>query len=232
VSKKSKAHLRIALIGASGRMGGEIEKAAESEGCEIAVKIHSSADWKKTNPGAFDVAVDFSSPEGLSAAIAYCMKHKKGLVSGVTGLNKAQGSEIEAAAKKIPILYSANMSLGIAAFTAMIGSLKMLDGWDFQIEEVHHNQKKDKPSGTALLLQKAVNATLKRSIPEPQSLRGGGVPGIHTLWAMGPEETLTIQHTAFNRGVFARGALKAARWLFDKGSAGLYDLSHLYKSKN
>lgn len=229
MSKKSKAHLKIALVGASGRMGAEIEKAAASEGCEITSKINSAGDWKKLKPEAFDVAIDFSTAEGLEGAIEYCAKHKKPLVSGVTGLNKQQWSAIETAAKKIPLLYSANMSLGIAAFNAMIAQVKMIEGWDFQIEEVHHSQKKDKPSGTALLLQKTLNATLKRDNPDPQSLRGGGVPGIHTLWAMGPEETLTIQHTAFSRGVFARGALKAALWLFDKDKAGLYDLSHLYK---
>lgn len=229
MSKKSKAQLRIALVGAAGRMGSEIIKAAESEGCEVTVEMNAGADWKKIKPDSFDVAVDFSSPEGMTSAVDYCVKHKKPIVSGVTGLNKQHWAALQTASKKIPLLYSANMSLGIAAFNAMIQQTKMIENWDFQIEEVHHNQKKDRPSGTALLLQKTLNATLKRENPEPQSLRGGGVPGIHTLWAMGPEETLTIQHTAFSRGVFARGALQAARWLFDKGKAGLYDLSHLYK---
>jgi len=223
VSKKSRADLKIALVGANGRMGAEIEKLHAP-----AAKIDGPKDWKKVVAKNVDVVVDFSSPEGLSGAIAWCIENGKPLVSGSTGLSARQHKELRAAAKKIPVLYSGNMSLGIAVFSAMMKSLAAIKDWDFQIEEVHHNQKKDKPSGTALLLQEKLKETVGSKVPEPQSLRGGGVPGIHTLWAMGPEEALTVTHTAFNRQVFARGALRAALWLFDKKQAGLYDLSDLY----
>ena len=136
---------------------------------------------------------------------------------------------MEKAGAKIPILYSANMSMGIAALSAMLSCLQPLSNWDFQIEEAHHNQKKDKPSGTALLLQRELEKVLGRKVPEPNAVRGGGIPGIHQVWVMGEDEALTLQHTAFNRKVFARGAVNAARWLFDKKQPGFYELSDLYK---
>ncbi len=231
MSRKSRASLNIALAGAAGRMGNEIEKISADSACVVVAKIDSGKDWKKADAKIIDVVVDFSSPEGLSDALKWCLANKKPLVSGSTGLTNKQRKELKDAAKKIPVLYSGNMSLGIAVFTSMMESLGAIKDWDFQIEEVHHNQKKDKPSGTGLLLQEKLVQAVSKSVPEPSSLRGGGVPGIHTLWAMGPEETLTITHTAFNRTVFARGALKAALWLFDKKQAGLYDLSDLYSHK-
>jgi 4-hydroxy-tetrahydrodipicolinate reductase len=228
VSKKSRSDLKIVIVGASGRMGTEIEKLSSQAGCRVTAKVDSAKDWKKVSAKDVDLVVDFSSPEGLEQALVWCLDNKKPVVSGSTGLVASQHKQMKSAAKKIPVLYSGNMSLGIAVFSRMMKSLASIKDWDFQIEEAHHNQKKDRPSGTALLLQAKLKEAVGPNVPDPQSLRGGGIPGIHTLWAMGPEETLTITHTAFNRQVFARGALKAARWLFDKKEAGLYDLSDLY----
>lgn len=230
MSKKSKSALRIALVGAKGRMGFAIQQLSRDAGAEVVAEIEDIKDWKKAKAAEIDVVVDFSSTEGLAAAVEWCVANKKPLVSGSTGLGAKDWSALKSSAKKIPLLYSGNMSLGIAVFQAMIEKCRAIADWDFQIEEVHHNQKKDKPSGTALLLQEKLKTTIGKTPAAPQSLRGGGVPGIHTLWAMGPEETLEIRHTAINRQVFARGALKAARWLFDKKQSGLYDLSDLYTS--
>ncbi len=224
MSKKSRSpELKIALVGSRGRMGSEIQKLVP-----VTAKIDTPKDWKKISARDVDVVVDFSSAEGLKEALTWCVTHKKPLVSGSTG--QIDRKALISAAKKIPVLYSGNMSLGIAVFNAMIKTLAAIKDWDFQIEEAHHNQKKDKPSGTALLLQKTLEEVIRRDLEPPQAIRGGGIPGIHTLWAMGPEETLTVTHTAFNRTVFARGALRAALWLFDKKEAGLYDLSDLYQS--
>lgn len=223
MSDKPRNDLKIALVGAGGRMGLEIQKLAR-----VAALVNAEKDWKKAVPKEVDVVIDFSSPEGLRSALKWCLVHGKPLVSGTTGLGPAQIKELKTAAKKIPILYSGNMSLGIAVFSAMMKSLAAVKDWDFQIEEAHHGQKKDRPSGTALLLQDKLTEIVGNKVPAPQSIRGGGIPGIHTLWAMGPEEALTVTHTAFNRVVFARGALRAAFWLFDKKQAGLYDLSDLY----
>ena len=228
MSKKSKSNLKIVLVGATGKMGVEIQSLARECGCEVVANVGRSG-WGKVKPATCDVVVDFSTPEGLIEAIQWSVKNKKPLVSGSTGLAKKELGALTDAGKKIPLLYSGNMSMGIAVLSAMLKSLSAIDDWDFQIEEVHHNKKKDKPSGTALLLQDKLTKAVGRPLPQAQSLRGGGVPGIHTIWAMGQEEVLVLQHTAFNRKVFARGALKAARWLFDKNQPGLYDLSDLYK---
>lgn len=232
MSDKSRADVKIAVVGSGGRMGTEIAKAAFASGCVVTGVVDAKKDWKKVSPKTTDVVVDFSSPEGLSGAIEWCLVNGKPLVSGSTGLSAKQHKEMKAAAKKIPLLYSGNMSLGIAVFSAMMKTLGAIKDWDFQIEEAHHNQKKDRPSGTALLLQEKLTEIVGSKVPAPQSLRGGGIPGIHTLWAMGPDEALTVTHTAFNRQVFARGALRAALWLFDKKQAGLYDLSDLYNPSN
>lgn len=229
MSKKTRADLKVVLVGASGRMGQEIRNLSAQAGVKIAATVDAPKDWQSVDAAQADVVIDFSSSEGLGGAIEWCVKHNVALVSGSTGLDAKVQAGLRAAGKKIPVLYSANMSQGIAVMNAMLENLKALGDWDFQIDEAHHSQKKDKPSGTALLLQDKLTQVLGRDLPTPLSVRGGGVPGIHTVWAMGPEETLTIQHTAFNRQVFARGALVAGRWLFDKAKPGLYDLSDLYR---
>lgn len=229
MSKKSrKTQLRIALAGASGRMGQEIQALAEKH-FVIQAKLDAGAKWSKVSAQETDVVIDFSTPEGLAEALAWALAEKKPLVSGTTGLPADLISKMKKASAKIPILYSGNMSLGIAALSAMLPCLRMLADWDFQIEEAHHSRKKDKPSGTALLLQRELEKSVGRPLPPPNAVRGGGIPGIHQVWAMGEDEVITLQHTAFNRKVFARGALNAARWLFDKKLPGFYELSDLYK---
>jgi 4-hydroxy-tetrahydrodipicolinate reductase len=208
-------------------MGRELSALAE-----IAAKIDGADGWGKVKPAGIDVVIDFSTPAGLSDALAWAVENHKPLVSGTTGLNAADRAKLKKAAVRIPILYSANMSLGIAALMAMIEALGAVADWDFQIEETHHKLKKDSPSGTALLLQEKLEKVTGRKLPKPNALRGGGVPGIHEIHAMGPDEALVLQHTAFNRKVFAQGALNAARWLFDNKAPGLYDLSDLYKIRS
>jgi 4-hydroxy-tetrahydrodipicolinate reductase len=224
VSKKSGQNLKIALAGGSGRMGQEIQSLMP-----VAFAVECAEDWRKVRADQVDVVIDFSSPRGLSDALKWCQEKAKPLVSGTTGLSAADVAALKKAAKKIPLLYSANMSLGVAALMQALEAMKTIADWDFQIEEAHHKQKKDSPSGTASLLQEKLESVVGRKLPPAQSIRGGGIPGIHQIWAMGANESLVLQHTAFNRKVFAQGALHAARWLFDKKAPGLYDLSDLYK---
>jgi 4-hydroxy-tetrahydrodipicolinate reductase len=227
VSKKTGKIIKLAVVGASGRMGQEIlALITEDKGFQIVTKVSSKEDKFK---GPVDVVVDFSTPKGLDRALSWCVENGSSLVSGTTGLSAADQRKIKKAARSIPILYSGNMSLGIAVMTGMLEKFRAIEDWDFQIEEAHHSQKKDKPSGTALLLESKLTSVLGRKLPPTHSLRGGGIPGIHQVWAMGPDEAVILQHTAFNRKVFARGALRAARWLFDKARPGLYDLTDLYK---
>jgi 4-hydroxy-tetrahydrodipicolinate reductase len=230
VPKKSRKNLiRVALSGGSGRMGRAIKTLSRKNGVTIVASLNSSADWENLKASDVDLVVDFSTPQGLVEASKWCLKNKKRLVSGTTGGKPAQAAFLKKLSRKVPVLYSANMSAGIAATMAMIEAFRGLGEWDFKIDETHHKKKKDKPSGTALLLQRKLQSVVGRPLPKIKAFRRGDAPGIHQIWAKGPYETILLNHTAFNRKVFAQGALKACRWLFDKKAPGLYDLSDLYK---
>lgn len=227
--RRTRRPIRLALIGAQGRMGREIEKLCRAgSSFKVVGRVGRENGWT-LDPRSIDLVVDFSQPPGLRTAITWCVKHKKPLVSGTTGLKESDRRAIKAASRKIPLLYSANMSLGVAVMTSLLTQVAVLKDWDFLWEETHHTKKKDKPSGTAKLLEARLALHLGRST-RIISHRRGKVPGTHELKAMGPDETLVIRHVAHHRRLFARGAIRAARWLFDKKRPGLYDLSDLYAS--
>ncbi len=135
------------------------------------------------------------------------------MVSGTTGLTAKDKKLIDSAAKKVPVLWAPNMSVGIAFFKSLLRSFGGIEGFDFQVLETHHTKKKDAPSGTALLLQEELQAHVRSKLPPPISLRLGGVLGIHEVIAASQQEIISIKHEALNRKVFAEGALKAAAWL-------------------
>jgi 4-hydroxy-tetrahydrodipicolinate reductase len=232
MTKKKK--LKLVVAGLAGRMGQEILKV--SEDFDLIAGIDRShvegiliePELKRLKPTKFDVVVDFSSPELFEKLLEQCVELKKPLVSGTTGLNEKHFKLLQSASKKTPLLWAPNMSLGIAMFCELIETTARLKGFDFQIEEFHHRHKKDKPSGTALLLQDVLKKSTETNVPEPVSIRGGGIFGIHRLYAMSPDETLTIEHTALNRSVFAKGALAAAQWLVGQ-KPGLYKLKDTLK---
>jgi len=177
-----------------------------------------------------DVFIDFSLPEAFSNIVSFCVTHEIPLVSGTTGLTSAHKSEMQKASKKIPLLWSSNMSVGIATLRKALHSLGQLDGFDFQIEEFHHNRKKDKPSGTAITLQQDLEAVVQKKLPEVLSIRGGGIFGVHKVYAMSDEEVIVFEHQALNRTVFAKGALYAAQWLV-KQKPGLYQMTDVLNQK-
>ena len=218
---------RVAIVGITGRMGREIRSLASEYSFTVTGGVSDSSTQDMVglgiatkiadlDPKRCDVVIDFSLPEITADVAAWCATHKKPLVTGVTGIDENAKGALEAAAKSTAVLWSPNMSLGVAVVARMLGHLQALADFDFQIEELHHNRKKDKPSGTAKLLQERLQNAVQTPLPEPVSIRGGGIFGIHTVWAMGEEEVITVQHTAMNRRVFARGALKAAAWLVGK----------------
>ncbi len=223
---------KLAIIGASGRMGAELLTLAAENQFAVATGVGRKQvdgitmvdDVSKLNASDVDVVIDFSLPELTDDVIAWCVANKKPLVSGVTGISLEQKKRFSDAGQTIAALWAPNMSLGIAVLARMLNELRNLKGFEFQIEELHHKRKKDKPSGTALFLQEKLEAAIGEEAPEPLAIRGGGIFGIHRVWAMGEEETITLEHNAINRRVFARGALKAARWLMSQ-KPGLYTLN-------
>lgn len=159
---------------------------------------------------AFDVAIDFSQPEGFDAIVDLCAVRGAALVSGTTGLNAAQRERLDDAAKTIPVLWASNFSLGVVVLEDTLRRVSAaLRDWDVDIVESHHIDKKDAPSGTALTLGQAVeHGSGKR--PSFASLRAGDIVGEHTVQFTGPGERLEFTHRAGNRDIFARGALEAA----------------------
>ncbi len=159
---------------------------------------------------AFDVAIDFSLPEGFDALLAVCVGRGQALLSGTTGLTAAQHAALEAAGERIPVMWSANYSAGVAVLAELVRqAAAALPSWDADVLEVHHVHKKDAPSGTAILLAKAAAAGRGRA-PTVSSLRAGDIVGEHTVQLSGLGERLELVHRATHRDIFALGALDAA----------------------
>ena len=204
-------------------------------------------DIKLTNvyPTSADIAIDFSEPAAAAGTIDYCLDNDIALVSGTTGLNDKQHKKMESASIKIPIVYATNMSVGMNVLFKLVGQLALLlgDEYDIEIIEQHHRFKKDAPSGTALTLAESIHSATGRDWPGGlthgrsgldtlrkkgtigiHAIRAGDITGIHSVMFGTLGETLTVSHTAHSRDTFARGALRAAKWLVDKGP-GLYSMA-------
>lgn len=218
--------LNIGLSGSQGRMGKSIQTLVESTSSfKINCLLNKKDSIKGWSPESIDVVIDFSSPACFEQVLKWCVDHKKPLVSGTTGLNEALVKKMKAGALSIPILWSANMSLGIAWLNSCLKKVpQSIKEWDIQIQEIHHSQKKDSPSGTALMFQNTLKS-INASPSHPVSIRGGGVHGVHKVFFMGEEEICSLEHIAQDRKVFARGALKASTWI-GRQPAGLYSIEN------
>ena len=190
-----------------------------------------------------DVIIDFTLPEGTEALLEKLLITPKPLVSGTTGLSEHQINLMKEVAERVPVLYATNMSLGIAILKRLvaIASEKLRD-FDIEIVEMHHRYKKDAPSGTALTLgeyaARARGLELDKvrvsgrdgNIGERKkdeigvfALRGGDIVGRHTVGFYNDGEYLELNHTATSRDTFAKGAIKAAKWLVSQ-EPGLYTI--------
>lgn len=181
------------------------------------------ADLSQVVAEKVDVVIDFSLPEGFEASLKWAQNNKKAFFSGTTGLAEHHKSLLLEASSTIPVLWTANTSMGINFLNEIIKQLGSLSNFDFQIVEAHHNKKIDAPSGTALFLQQTLKESVGLTVPEPLAIRGGGIYGEHQVLAMGEREVIKIEHTALTRSVFAEGALKGAQWLVGR-PAGLYTM--------
>ena len=237
---------RIIIHGAAGRMGRALLKAlAERDDAILAAALvrpgspldatptgHASAPVHASVLPAttgFDVILDVSGAAGFDAALALAIEHSAAFVSGSTGLDEHQMRALDRAAEDIPVLWTANFSVGVAVLAHLVGeAARLLADWDIEIIEAHHRHKRDAPSGTALMLGQ--RAAFARDIDfaapvtdrhGPRSAgsigfavsRGGDVIGEHEVRLLGSGERIELVHRAANRDIFALGALKAACWL-------------------
>lgn len=204
-------------------MGAHVQQvAANTAGIDRVLPVKRLAEFKDQG----DVVVDFSLPEALPELLKYCETHKVPLVSGTTGLSAQDKEALKTLSRKVPVLWSPNMSLGVMVVSKMLQHFAALSDWTFTMEETHHVHKKDKPSGTALRLKEVLESHIGKAIPMPEAFRRGEVIGDHKVLAQGPFEEISIEHKASDRRVFAQGAVQAALWLAGK-PAGFYSLEDL-----
>lgn len=245
--------IKIVLSGCNGKMGGVISSyVATRNDCAIVAGIDKNTAMRFDYPvfaspadftGEADVLIDFSHPSVFDPLLDMVLEKKIPSVICTTGLSAEQKERIHGAAESIPMFYSANMSLGINLMIGLVKKAAQVLGQDFDIEivEKHHNQKIDAPSGTAIMLADAIaeggdyqyiydrhSVRKKREKSEIgiHSIRGGTIVGEHDVIFAGPDEVLTISHSAASKNVFGVGAVNAAVFLAGK-QPGLYDMSAL-----
>jgi len=219
-----KSPVRVLLIGAAGRMGKTVRYLAQNDsGIQIAGEC-DLGDSIETAMKNCDVAIDFSQAESIDEICRAASQHGKSLVIGTTGHSQQQRETIEETAHSVPIVLASNFSVGVNVLFWLTQKAAELLGSDFnpEIVETHHKMKKDAPSGTAKTLAEIVKAVRNSEIPV-QSIREGDVVGEHTVIFRGPGERLELTHRAADRGIFARGALRAAKWIINKPPA-LYSM--------
>ena len=244
--------MRILLVGCCGRMGREVTEVAAARGHEIVCGV-DVAPTKMPYPiyRSFaeigencDVVIDFSSAQGLAESLAYAEAHGLPILLAATGYRDDDFGKIARAAKRVPIFQTGNLSLGVNLLQSLVKRAAAVLGEEFDVEivERHHNQKKDAPSGTALMLAQSVEAgrgALARvygrqgntgARPKGEigihAVRGGNIVGEHEVMFAGEDEIVTLSHSARSRKVFASGALRAAAWLLGK-TAGRYSMDDL-----
>ena len=235
---------RIAVVGASGRMGQTIiESINQNDKVSLGATLDKGDDLSAVVDN-FDVLIDFTRPEATIDYLPICEQAGKSIVIGTTGFDDAGLESINNTSKKIPVVFAPNMSVGVNL------SLKLLDmaakvigeESDIEVVEAHHRHKVDAPSGTALKMGEVVANALGRDlkecaiygregIEEPRdrqtigfsTIRGGDVVGEHTVSFFMEGERVEVTHKASSRMTFANGSVRAAAWLKDK-SAGLYSM--------
>jgi 4-hydroxy-tetrahydrodipicolinate reductase len=219
--------VRVLLIGAAGRMGKTV---LELSGNDPDVEITGQCDLGDSMEQAMkncEVAIDFSHADAVNEICRSALQHGKSLVIGTTGHSQQQRTTIEETARSLPIVFASNFSIGVNVLFWLSGKAAELLGPDFnpEIVEMHHTMKKDAPSGTAKTLAEVLKAVRNSEIPI-QSIREGDVIGEHNVIFSGPGERLELTHRAAGREIFARGALRAAKWIADK-RPGLYSMRNV-----
>ncbi len=249
--------INISITGGLGRMGQLLIQQTQKD---KNLKLHSATEnkeikkgkiqYQKNNDTAFkgtNVIIDFTRPNCTLEVLKLAVKHKKKVVIGTTGFQKKHWDEIKKASKKIAILQSGNMSLGInlMQYVSKILSKGFLSDYQMEVHDDHHIKKIDYPSGTALMLGHAVADGKNKNLKQIQGkiflnkkgkgqknklnfyiVRKGNTPGNHSVIFENKQEKIEIKHTAYSRDLFAEGAINAAKWLKGK-KPGLYNMHHV-----
>ena len=247
--------MNLVISGAGGRMGHAIALLAKENDIRVTAGIDLfpfTAEFPVYQhiaelPEKPDVLVDVSNPSALSELIAYVRANEVPVIFCTTGYSDEQIEDIRKLSETVPVFRSANMSLGINVLSALVRkAAEALQGYDVEILEMHHNKKLDAPSGTANMLLDAVTSAdaekypvydrhsvrQKRDAKEigMHSLRGGTVVGEHSVIFAGPNEVITLSHSAESREAFAAGAIRAAKFMAEIRSPGLYDMNSLIEA--
>jgi len=218
--------MKIAINGACGRMGQAVAKAAADAGVEVAalIDVVKGPGVTRNLAKKVDALVDFSTPEASLERLAECVKTKTPAIVCTTGFSDAQKAEIAAASKKIPVVYSSNMSVGVNLLFKKVPEIARTLGesYDIDIIETHHRFKKDAPSGTAKTLAERIEAATGRK-PNVHAVRSGDVVGEHRIVFGTLGDSIEIIHRASTRDIFAKGSIEAAKWA-SKARPGLYTM--------
>ncbi len=239
--------MRIIVSGAAGHMGRILTDIIENtEDLELTAGVDPFGDefypdFTDDIPEA-DIIIDFSHHSRAGAIVSFAIKRQIPVIIATTGHTDEEKALITAAAAKIPVFYSGNMSLGIALLVNLAKkTASAFPDADIEIVEIHHNRKLDAPSGTAAMLARAVQEVLPETYPVygregmskrqkgeigMHSLRMGDIVGIHEVIVSTQTQTITLKHEAHSRALFADGAISAARFLVGR-PAGLYDMQSL-----
>jgi len=237
--------LKIAVAGASGRMGRMLIDAVEAApDCLLVGTLDLGQDIVRGLADA-QVLIDFTRPEGTMTHLAACRERGIKVVIGTTGFSDAQKAEIAAHSKHIALMLSPNMSVGVNVVLRLLDTAAraLAEGYDIEIVEAHHRHKVDAPSGTALKMGEVVAAAIGRDLKrcavfgregltgerDPSTIgfatvRGGDIVGDHTVMFCGTGERIEIAHKSSSRATYAQGALRAARFLAGKPN-GLFDMN-------
>ncbi len=237
--------IKIAISGCAGKMGRRIFELAsrdrelkpvvgleQTSALELCPKAEgfSVSDDPDAIKGA-DLLIEFSSPEATIRHLDYAVKHKKPMLIGTTGLSEEQIGKIKEVAKKIPIVFSPNMSIGVNLLFKLVkeAAEKLSGDYGVNIVEAHHLHKKDAPSGTAKKLAQVIKNASGREVSDIKAIREGEIVGDHKVTFESSVDTIVISHSAKTRDIFAKGALAAAKFIIGK-RPGLYDMQDVLNS--
>ena len=221
--------LELCVIGGEGRLASAICQVAEECDARVAINV-GSADSSPNLSLNFDVVIDASSPEGSRRATEIAINKGVPFIVCTTGFEEEHKSLFEEASRYIPVILAPNTSPGVSILADLVRNarLKALD-WEVEIEETHHEKKKDKPSGTARFFAEVLQtASSDSSVSVPiHADRIGDITGRHTIIFSTQDEVIRLEHESLDRSLFGRGAIRAAKWLVNR-PPGMYTMSDTF----